>query len=119
MGQHSIGIIHGCIAPDGVDWHGEDGSKPDYLGVIGRWRKAEMITRVNQSIETFPDGDKFMVGILVAYLGEKCELLTSFAASFGAVKAEKLWDRFARWAEKNENLKLPAAELWIVPTETA
>lgn len=129
MGQTCIGIIHGCISPKGVDWHGEDGERPDFTGVLGRWEKAQKGTSNDQGITTFSDGDEYMVGVLVAvggsgrdgvaYLGEKCDRLTDFSKSDGAKEARKLWDRFSAWAAKNEKITLPAAELWLVPTETA
>lgn len=130
MGQTCIGIIVG-VEDKGtrgkIDWTGEDGDG----GLIGDYCKAKRIDRYagKRTVNTFPDGNKSMVGVLamvggsgedgIPYIGEDCMRLAEIADHDGVKAARKEWDKFAAWAKKAKGLDLPTADVWMVPTETA
>ena len=129
MGQMALGILYGVEAPD--DLPHEDGEGGAYR-LLMRWGEAKGIkwTSGGPKVRAKSEGGTSLLGVWVAVGGggedgaahflEQCMLLADVANVYARniSKAEKLWQRFAAWAEK-EGVKLPPAKLWLTPCEVA
>lgn len=114
--------MYGCRLPEGVDWFGDDPLVFEFQSVIG-WRYESNFRPV--SIEGVDD--VAVIGVLVAVSGSgkngAADLWTTrrfaeIASLAETAKAREIWERFVAWC-KERRIELPAAELWIVTTETA
>lgn len=126
MGQSAIGVMYGCRMPEGLDVYGEESNGPDLISgfqdAIG-WKYESDFRPVSvEGIDDVP-----VIGVLVAVGGSgevgAAELwLTKSFADIALLaetsKARETWERFVVWC-KERQIELPAAELWIVTTETA
>lgn len=123
MGQSAIGVMYGCRPPEGVDWFGEDPELMfEFQSILG-WSYESDFRPV--SIEG--EDDEPVIGVLVAVGGSgengaadlwQTRHLADIATLPEAVKARETWERFVTWC-KERLIELPAADLWIVTTETA
>src|SRR5262245_22127562 len=124
MGQMTVGILLGCEAP-ALPVTGDD-PEPLY-DLICRWEGARRITLAGKEpkVRVESEGGKDLLGVWVAvggggedgapYFTERCMPLADVpnACARSIARAEKLWYRFAAWAEKHEGLKLPLPRLWL------
>lgn len=134
MGQMTIGLMLGCEVPKGMDLHGEEGEKPDYKGVIGRWedkvkrRYGDGKPHLTSNYDE--DGTHHLLGIFVAVGASGTDGAAHFEAAFPVAEigehfkkkitaARKLWDQFAAHVAAKEGVVLPEPRLWITPTEVA
>jgi hypothetical protein len=125
MGQMAIGIIYGCEVPAGLGAPGEI----DFIyTLVETFNKANGLGWTGRHLDTFPDGDLYMAGVLVAIGGSGKDGVKSLweewrvseiATSEDAAAARALWERFAAWCRAEHGVEWPTAELWIIPTETA
>jgi hypothetical protein len=115
--------MYGCRPPEGVDWFGDDPELVfEFQTAIG-WRYESDFRPV--SIEGVDDVP--VLGVLVAVSGSgengaadlwPTRRFADIASLAETSKARETWERFVAWC-KERQIELPAAELWIVTTETA
>jgi hypothetical protein len=130
MGQMTVGILYGCVAPPMEN----DADGEGLYDLVDRWEKAKGIkpfdaNKAKVRVET--EGGKDLIGVWVAVGGSGEDGVPYFveqAMELGDVSyrfatriktAEKLWHRFADWAAKAEGIKLPLPRLWLTPCEVA
>jgi hypothetical protein len=132
MGQMVVGILYGVEAPE-VPARGDEDPDEGAGNLVYRWEKAKKITwdKPGPKVRFEREGGVDLLGVWVAVGGsgedgaphflDEAVPLASAADLFREriARAEKLWARFAAWAEKNEGLSLPLPKLWLTPTETA
>lgn len=130
MGQSAIAVMYGCEVPKNLDLYGENDRKkpgPNLIEGFEKFSGTGWPAR-GQRVETFADGARYMVGVLVA-IGRSGKIgaadlweerrVSDLATLPEAETARALWDRFVAWCKTEHAIDLPAADLWIVPRQTA
>ncbi len=124
MGQSAIGVMYGCLLPEGLDVYGEE-SDPLYEFQLAIGWKYESDFR---SVSVEGEDEVPVIGVLVAVSGSgkngaadlwPTRRFADIASLAEMAKARETWERFVAWC-KERGLEVPTdAELWIVTTETA
>ena len=126
MGQMVIGVLYGCEAPKGVRMFDDDA---DDGGLLERWgtESGERYPR-RFRVDWVHEADKELIGYWVlcehgdekgvTSLNGRAIALDSINDSEAHARARFAWERFAKWAQQR-GVQLPAARLWLAPTEVA
>ena len=131
MGQQTVGIFYGCVAPELP----ETDERPEPIhDLVERWKKAKHIgwsAHDKPAIRIESEGGKTLLGVWVAIGGSGKDGAPYFldeAMSLSVVEvyfakrireAMRLWSRFAKYVADHEGITLPEPTLWLTPGETA
>jgi hypothetical protein len=123
VGQNTIGVIYGVIVPRGVKLSAD---RPPWDGLLDRAEKVKKLPIPDW------DGDANLLGFWVAAgasgkdgcpsLGKAVPLAKfgEFAPYLKAVeRAQKRWTEFERWAQEQQDVDFPKAQLYLTETEVA
>lgn len=127
MGQSAIGVMYGCLLPEGLDVYGEESDGPDLIShfqeAIGWKYESDFCPVSVEGEDEIP-----VIGVLVAVSGSgkdgaadlwTTQRLTELALLPETIKARETWERFVSWC-RGRNVEIEGnPELWIVTTETA
>jgi hypothetical protein len=128
MGQTTLGLLYGIETP--IPQDEGDPEEDATSGLLDRFHAAADLARwLPRVIQTYEE--PALLGVWIALGGSGAmgidflvaqavplEALPTYYAEAMA-EAQAVWDRFVTYCAAHEQVEIPAARLWLTPTEVA